>query len=65
MLKVKGVNRMATSSILKSVNIKKRKSGRTFIDALAKSKKSKGKTVKMSRPCREVVDGKTIKELFK
>lgn len=64
MLKAKGVNGMATSSILKSVNIKGRKSGRTFIDALAKSKKRKSKTVKMSRPHREVT-GSTIKELFK
>lgn len=55
---------MATSSILKSVNIKGRKSGRTFIDALAKSKKRRSKTVKMSRPHREVTDS-TIKELFK
>ena len=46
MLKGKGVNGMATSSILKSVNIKGRKSGRTFIDALAKSKKEKAKRLR-------------------
>lgn len=55
---------MATSSILGNVNIKDKKSGRTFVNALAKSKTKNGKKVKMSRTYREIT-GNTIKGLFK
>lgn len=55
---------MATSSVLRNVNIKGKKSGRTFVNALAESKTKKGKKVKMSRTYREIT-GNTIKGLFK
>lgn len=55
---------MATSSILKQVNIKDKRAGRTFVNALAESKRKKGMKVKMSKPYREIT-GDSIKELFK
>lgn len=55
---------MATSSILGNVNIKGRKSSRTFACALMESKYKSGKKVQISKDYREV-SGKAIKNLFK
>lgn len=54
---------MATKSILKNIEIKDRKFGRQFADAIEKAKITPGKEVAYSRPYREV-KGEEIKKLF-
>lgn len=54
---------MATKSILKTVNIKERKMGHALVEALERSQEAKPKSVKLSKPCREI-KGSNIRELF-
>lgn len=54
---------MATKSILKNVEIRDRKFGRKFADAIEKAKTTHSKEVVYSRPYREV-KGEEIKKLF-
>lgn len=54
---------MATKSILKNIEIRDKKFGRKFADAIEKAKTIPGKEVGYSRPYREVTEGE-IKKLF-
>lgn len=54
---------MATKSILKNIDIKEKRMGRSIILALENAEGKKEKEVKLSRSCREI-KGSKIKDLF-
>ena len=54
---------MATKSIMKNIDIKKRKSCHAFVSALEYAKRRKGKKVQISKHIKEVAREK-IKEFF-
>ncbi len=54
---------MATKSILKNIDIKERRMGRSIILALENAEGKKAKEVKLSRTCKEV-KGSKIKDIF-
>lgn len=54
---------MATKSILKNIDIKEKRMGRSIILALENAEGKKEKEVKLSRSCREL-KGSKIKDLF-
>lgn len=54
---------MATKSILKTIEIKNKNFGHTFVEALEKSKTSTSKVVELTRKCTEI-KGDKIKEFF-
>ncbi|ACB84405.1 hypothetical protein [Natranaerobius thermophilus] len=54
---------MATKSILKNINIRRKSFCRNFINALENAKGRKSKEVKLSRPVTEI-KGEKIKEIF-
>lgn len=54
---------MATKSILKNIDIKERRMGRSIILALENAEGKKAKEVKLSRACKEV-KGSKIKDIF-
>lgn len=54
---------MATKSIMKNIDIKKKKSCHTFVLALEHAKREKTKEVRISKAIKEV-KGEKIKELF-
>ncbi len=54
---------MATKSIMKNIDIKKKKSCHAFVLALEYAEKKKSKEVRLSRSVKEVKGGK-IKEMF-
>lgn len=54
---------MATKSIMKNIDIKKKKSCHAFVLALEHAKNKKSKRVHMSRACKEI-KGEKIKEIF-
>ncbi|MBS3885751.1 MAG: hypothetical protein KGZ56_01725 [Dethiobacter sp.] len=54
---------MATKSILKNVDIRKKSLCRAFVSALENAKKKKSKEVTLSKTCTEIREEK-IKEIF-
>lgn len=54
---------MATKSILKNIDIKERRMGRSIILALENAEGKKEKEVKLSRSCKEI-KGSKIKDIF-
>ena len=54
---------MATKSIMKNIEIKDRKIGERFAEAIEAARTTNGKDVEYTRPCKEV-KGKDVKALF-
>lgn len=54
---------MATNSILKNVDIRKKSLCRAFVSALENAKKKKSKEVILSKACTEIKEER-IKEIF-
>jgi hypothetical protein len=54
---------MATKSILKTIYIKDNKLGRSFVEALEKSKTAINKEVSLKKKCTEI-KGDKVKEFF-
>jgi len=61
---LKGVNSMATKSILKTVRIKDKNLARNLVNALEHASEKTAKDVRFSKMCEEV-KGEQIKEMFK
>ena len=58
-----GGGSMATKSIMKNIEIKDRKIGERFAEAIEAARTTTGKDVEYTRPCKEV-KGKDVKALF-